>query len=51
MLQSLPVQDVQLYVITVFKNDLVKCLIALIYTKEMFPYHKYTQNICVNLDM
>ena len=46
MLQSLPVQDVQLYVITVFKNDLVKCLIALIYTKEMFPYHKYTQYVC-----
>ena len=41
MLQSLLVQDVQLYVITVFKNDLVKCVIALIYTNE----------ICINLDM
>ena len=38
MLQSFPVQDVKLHVITVFKNDLVKCLIALIYTNEMFKF-------------
>ena len=38
MLQSLSVQDVQLYVIAVFKNELVKCLIALIYTNEKFRY-------------
>ena len=38
MLQSFPVQDVKLHVITVLKNDLVKCLIALIYTNEKFRY-------------
>ena len=41
MLQSFPVQDVKLHVITVFRSELVKYLIALIYTNE----------ICGNLDM
>ena len=36
MLQSFPVQDLKLHVITVFKNELVKCLIALIYTNEKY---------------